>query len=321
MLQTSARLLELLALLQRRRGWSGRELAEELGVDVRTLRRDVDRLRSLGYPVDASRGVGGGYALAPGASLPPLLLDDDEAAAIAVGLRTAAESSVSGIEEAALRALVKLEQVLPERLRRQVTALGSITATVPQPGPPVDLDTLSLVATCCRERLLLSFGYSSRSGAGSERIVEPHSLLHVGRRWYLVAWDRDRLDWRSFRLDRVSDAYGSAKTFVPRTLPAESPAEFVRAGIQSMPSRHQASVVLAVGAARAETLIGASWGEIEPIDENSCRFRTGDDEIAWLAVRLLTLDVEFEVEGPPELTERLKLLSGRIAAAVSSESG
>ena len=202
---TSSRLLTLLSLLQGRRDWPGAELADRLEVSGRTVRRDVDRLRELGYPVESLTGPAGGYRLAAGTALPPLLLDDDEAIAIAVGLRTAARTSVTGIEETSVRALVKLEQVLPSHLRRRVQALQSATMTLERGGgPTADPQVLTQIAAACRDRERLRFGYEGRDGARTRREVEPHSLVNVGRRWYLVAWDCGRRDWRTFRIDRLT---------------------------------------------------------------------------------------------------------------------
>src|SRR3954463_8814386 len=203
MLETSSRLLELLSLLQARREWSGPELADRLDVGVRTVRRDMERLRRLGYPVSATPGVAGGYRLGPGASLPPLLLDEEEAVAVAVGLRTAASVGVAGIEETAVRALGKLEQVLPKRLRRRVNALGAATVPYPGTGPAVDPEALATIATACRDSERLRFAYKRHDGTSSRRLVEPHRLVHTGRRWYLVAYDTDRADWRTFPGGRV----------------------------------------------------------------------------------------------------------------------
>ena len=225
---TSSRLLSLLSLLQGRRDWAGGELADRLEVSGRTIRRDVDRLRELGYPVDAVTGPSGGYRLRAGAAMPPLLLDDDEAIAIAVGLRTAAGASVAGIEETAVRALVKLEQVLPSHLRRRVRALQSSTMTLPVGGgPQVDPQHLTLIATACRDRERLRFGYTARDSSESRREVEPHSLVNAGRRWYLVAWDCGRQYWRSFRLDRLARPAATGVRFEPRELPARDAAASV----------------------------------------------------------------------------------------------
>src|SRR5689334_19029463 len=199
MANTSARMLRLLSLLQTHRYWPGPELAERLEVSVRTLRRDVDRLRDLGYPVAAHRGVDGGYQLAPGAALPPLVVDDEEAVALAIGLRAAAQGAVAGIEESSVRALTKVVQVMPPRLRRRVDALR--LATVPAvwaTGPTVDSEVLTTVAQACRDEERLTFAYTARQGERTSRHVEPHRLVSLGRRWYLVAYDLARHDWRSF---------------------------------------------------------------------------------------------------------------------------
>ena len=216
MTETSSRLLTLLSLLQGRRDWPGAELAERLEVSRRTVRRDVERLRGLGYPVESLPGPAGGYRLRAGTAMPPLLLDDDEAIAIAVGLRTAARASVTGIEETAVQALVKLEQVLPAHLRRRVSALQSATMTLPPGGPTVDPQSLTVIATACRDSERVRFAYRGRDGVGSRRDVEPHSLVNLGRRWYLLAWDRDRRDWRTFRVDRLTGPASTGVRFAPR---------------------------------------------------------------------------------------------------------
>src|ERR671923_756324 len=216
--RTSSRLLELLSLLQARRDWQGAELADRLEVSRRTIRRDVERLRDLGYPVESLSGPGGGYRLRAGTAMPPLLLDDDEAIAIAVGLGTAARASVTGIEETAVRALVKLEQVLPAHLRRRVRALGSATITPPAAGPTVDAQHLTVIAAACRDSECLRFAYRSRDGTDSRREVEPHALVNLGSRWYLLAWDCQRKDWRSFRVDRLPRPAAARGCLAPPTL-------------------------------------------------------------------------------------------------------
>src|SRR5215468_5749202 len=216
MLETSARLLRLLSLLQGRRDWTSAELATRLGVTTRTIRNDVGRLRGLGYPVDARAGVAGGYRLGTGGTLPPLLLDDEEAVAVAIGLRTAAGGSVAGIEETSVRALAKLQQMLPARLRRRVSALGSYALPVPSPGPRVDPDVLTVIAAACRDHELLRFDYTAHSGAVSRRSVEPYRLVNDRRRWYLVAWDTDREGWRTFRADRIQLRTRPARALCPR---------------------------------------------------------------------------------------------------------
>ncbi len=231
--ETSSRLLTLLSLLQARRDWPGAELASRLEVSGRTIRRDVERLRDLGYPVESLTGPAGGYTLRAGTAMPPLLLDDDEAIAIAVGLRTAAKASVTGIEEAAVRALVKLEQVLPSRLRRRVAALGQATITMPGGGPTVDPQDLTTLAACCRDLECLRFAYTGRDGAESRREVEPHSVVNLGRRWYLVAWDRKREDWRTFRVDRLERPASMGVRFTARKLPAKDAAAYVTESIRA----------------------------------------------------------------------------------------
>ena len=203
MWDTPGRLLRLLSLLQLRRDWPGPELAARLEVDVRTVRRDIDRLRALGYPVSSTSGAAGGYRLEPGTDLPPLLLDDDEAVAVAVCLRTAAGGTVAGIEEAALRALAKLDRLLPTRLRGRAGALSAATVAMTGQRPVIDADDLAAIAAACRDHEVLRFDYRTNDGATSRRTVEPLRLVHTGRLWYLVAWDRDRGDWRTFRVDRI----------------------------------------------------------------------------------------------------------------------
>lgn len=233
----------------------------------------------------------------------------------AVGLRTAAGTSVSGIEQASLRALVKLEQVLPTRLRRRVSALGAATTTVAAPGPQVDAEALTVIAGACREGECLRFRYRSRDGAATRRRTEPHSLVNLGRRWYLVAWDCDRQDWRSFRVDRLADPQPTGTRFTSRTLPADDPAAYVSEGLSSMPSRYEARVTLHAGAETVRERFPSRWGTIEPIDDESCEFRTGDDDLRWLALRLLMLDVDFDVHAPPELIEQIGALQRRLAGA------
>ena len=315
MTTTSSRLLELLALLQARRDWSGSELADRLEVSRRTIRRDVDRLRDLGYPVESAAGPAGGYRLRAGAAMPPLLLDDDEAIAIAVGLRTAARASVTGIEETAVRALVKLEQVLPAHLRRRVRALGSATIAPSAGGPTVDPQHLTVIATACRDTECLRFAYRSREGVDSRRNVEPHSLVNLGRRWYLVAWDRGREDWRNFRVDRLARPAPSGVRFTPRTLPAADAAAYVAQSITAAPNRYEARVTLHVAADQIAGHIPPYWGTIEARDAQSCEFRTGDDDLGWLALRIGMLGVDFDVHEPPELAEHLRALAGRLRRA------
>jgi predicted DNA-binding transcriptional regulator YafY len=314
---TSSRLLTLLSLLQGRRDWPGAELADRLGVSGRTIRRDVDRLRELGYPVDAMTGPAGGYRLQAGTAMPPLLLDDEEAIAIAVGLRTAAGASVAGIEEAAVRALVKLEQVLPSHLRRRVQALQRSTMTLTAAsGPQVDPQHLTVIAATCRDRERLRFAYRARDDSDSRRQVEPHSLVNAWRRWYLVAWDCGRAGWRTFRVDRMLRPAATGVPFEPRELPASDAAAYVSQTLASAPARYDARVTVH-GPARELSTRRWLGGTVEPIDDERCVYRTSDDNLDWLAVRVAMIGYEIEVHEPPELVERLRELGGRITRAIA----
>jgi predicted DNA-binding transcriptional regulator YafY len=318
MTQTSGRLLKLLSLLQTRRDWPGGELALRLGVSGRTIRRDVERLRELGYPVDAVTGPAGGYSLHAGTAMPPLLLDDDEAVAIAVGLRTAAGASVTGIEETSIRALVKLEQVLPSHLRRRVNALSSVLATLPASGPMVDPEALTAIAGACRDSERLRFAYRTRDGQDSRRHVEPHSLVNLGRRWYLVAWDCEREGWRTFRVDRLERAAPAGARFTPRTLPGKDPAAFVAANLRTAPSRYEARVTVHAPAAELQRR-RYLWGTVEARGEDACEYRTSDDSLDWLAMRIGMLGFAFEVHEPPELVERVGQLADRFGRAAGRD--
>ncbi|TDQ45531.1 helix-turn-helix transcriptional regulator [Actinorugispora endophytica] len=316
MLETSARLLRLLGLLQTHRDWSGAELADRLGVSPRTVRRDVDKLRLLGYPIDAFSGVGGGYRLAAGASLPPLLLDDEEAVAVAVGLRTAAGGAVTGIAETSVRALAKLDQVLPSRLRRQVAALGSALVTIPVPGPTVAPSTLTAIASAVRDHVRLRFDYVARDGAESVRDAEPYRLVHDGRRWYLFAWDTGREDWRRFRVDRLSPRVPTGPRFVPRRLPAEDPADYLSAGAAWGRYRHRAVLTMYGPARDVVEEVPPSLGVVEPVDDDTCVLYIGSDSLDHLAVWVAAFGFEFEVREPPELVEHLRTLTARMQRAV-----
>jgi predicted DNA-binding transcriptional regulator YafY len=317
MLETSARLLRLLSLLQTPRDWTGADLAERLEVDVRTIRRDVDKLRSLGYPVHATPGVAG-YRLGAGANLPPLLLDDEEAIAVAIGLRTAATGTVAGIEESSVRALVKLEQVLPSRLRHRVSLLHSVTVTVPATGPTVAPDTLTAVAAACRDHHRLRFDYRSHDGTTSVRTTEPHRLVHTGRRWYLIAFDIERDDWRTYRIDRLAPRIPTGPRFAPREAPDVDLAAYVSHGVSAAAYRYQARVTLHVPAQAAAEQIAPTLGTIEAVDQHSCLLHTGSNSLDELAVYLGLFDLPFTVHEPPELITRIRALATRLTDAVSA---
>ena len=315
MSDAASRLLDLLSLLQGRRDWPGGELAERLEVSPRTVRRDVGRLRALGYPVESLTGPAGGYRLRAGTAMPPLLLDEEEAIAIAVGLRTAARASVTGIEETSIRALVKLEQVLPAHLRRRVAALGSATIAVPQTGPSVDPQHLTTIAAACRDSECLRFDYRSREGALTRREVEPLSLVNLGRRWYLVAWDRAREDWRTFRIDRLTRPAATGKRFTVRPLPAKDAAAYVEQSITGARSRYEARVTVHAPAAQIQARLPWLAGSLERIDAERCEYRTSDDNLEWLAVRVAMLGADIEVHEPPELIAQLEVLGERLRRA------
>jgi predicted DNA-binding transcriptional regulator YafY len=317
MLDTSARLLRLLALLQTRRDWSGPDLAERLGVTTRTIRNDVERLRRLGYPVHATPGVAGGYRLGAGAAMPPLLLDDEEAIAVAVGLRTAATGSVTGIEETSLRALRKLEQVLPARLRQRVTSLQTTLLAVSSSGPTVASDVLTALAAACHAQERLRFDYRDYRGASSMRVVEPYRLVWFGRRWYLVAWDLRREEWRTFRADRVQPHAATGMRFTPRALPDGDAVRYVTRNVGSATWAFQARVKVRAPADVLVARLPFAIGVVEPIDERTCWFTCGSDTPHMLAAYLGMLDFDFEVGEPPELVEELRRLSERYARAVS----
>jgi predicted DNA-binding transcriptional regulator YafY len=308
-LETSARLLQLLSLLQARPSWTGPELAERLEVTARTVRKDVERLRRLGYPVDATPGAGGGYRLGSGARLPPLLLDDDEAVAIAVGLRTVAGRGVSGTEETSVRALVKLEQVLPARLRRRVNALQAYTVPFAGWGPTVDPTVLTAVAGACRDLVRLRFAYRGRDASTSRRLVEPHRLVHTGRRWYLAAWDCDREDWRSFRVDRIEAGISTDRRFEPREPPYGDAAKYVARSISSQRDRYQATVILHAPLDDVAHRVPHAVGTLEAIDDQRCLLRTGADWLGGLAVYVADIGVDFTVVEPPEFAARVRELA------------
>ncbi|WP_226351837.1 YafY family protein [Pseudonocardia sp. ICBG601] len=315
MMGTSARLLRLLGLLQVPRDWTGPALAERLEVDVRTVRRDVDKLRTLGYPVHSTPGVTGGYRLGAGAALPPLLLDDDEAVAVAVGLRTAAGGSVSGIEETSVRALAKLEQVLPNRLRRRVAALGTATSTLAARGPTVDADVLSALAAACRDHEVLRFDYVAGDGTETRRIAEPEGLVHTGRRWYLVAWDTGRDDRRTFRVDRMRPKLPAGPRFTPRPEPEGGIAAFAQRGISSGAYPHRARIVFHAPAERIAEHVTPASGIVTDLGGDRCELAAGAWTLESLAVWLCFFGVDFEVVEPVELVEHLDAVAARLGRA------
>jgi predicted DNA-binding transcriptional regulator YafY len=310
---SAARLLALLSLLQSRPHWSAGELSDELSVTTRQVRRDIRRLRDLGYPVVATAGRAGGYELGAGGRLPPLLLTDDESVAVAVGLRAAASGGVSGYEDAAIAAMTKLEQVLPARLRERVLALNAATVLVRSGAVPnVDPEVLLTVAQGCRRPERIRFAYRDGSGNQTERRVEPYGLVSAERRWYVVARDLDRDDWRTFRLDRMSDLALTGHRFV-RTEDPDAAAMVVE-GLALTPYQWQAEVLIRASLGEAEAEVPRTIGSLETTDEGTL-LRFGANDLDWLARYLAGLPFEVEVRSPPELRAALRALGRRLQRA------
>ncbi|MCG5452705.1 helix-turn-helix transcriptional regulator [Micromonospora hortensis] len=319
MRDTPARLLRLLSLLQTPREWPGSELAERLAVTPRTVRRDIDRLRELGYPVQASLGTLGGYRLVAGKAMPPLLLDDEEAVAIAVGLHTAARQPVAGIAEASVRALTKLQQVLPPRLRRHVGTLAAATVSSTAAAVSlVDPTQLIVLAAAASAHERVRFDYRDGDGGVSRRLVEPHRLVVVGRRWYVVSYDNEREDWRTFRVDRIEHATTTGVRVAPRELPTDDASAFVTDQLHSLAPVFRAVATLAMPAEQATARLGDHAGALTPLDDASCRWHSPEDTVDWLAFRLTLLGCDFTVHEPVELVDHLRRLGDRVARAVAA---
>lgn len=301
-MSTSTRFLRLLSLLQTHRYWSGDELAERLDVSLRTVRRDIDRLRDLGYPVQADRGVGGGYQLASGTALPPLVLDDEEAVALVVSLQSTVHAGSSMLAEAALRAMGKVVPVLPNRLRKRAQALTASTVPLNSQSPapdPVDPAVLVAFAQACRDHERIAFDYQDAKGAKSSRRVEPAQLVNVGNRYYLVAFDLGRDDWRSFRVDRAQNPSPRALRFTPRVVPGGNAASFVRAGLRGS-GQQDVSARIHASTKELEPLIGR-WFQIEEIDDNSSLVRTENMNLNWAAFGLAMSRAKVSEVQPAEL--------------------
>jgi predicted DNA-binding transcriptional regulator YafY len=315
MLPTSTRLLRLLSLLQSRRHWSGRALSERLEIDQRTVRRDVDRLRELGYPVQAFSGHGGGYQLGAGSSVPPVLLSDDEAVAVAVALRAAA-GSVAKMEETSIGLLAKLDQVLPARLRKRASALHSVTITLPGSDSAPAVDVLTRIAACCRDSLRLKLSYKDRAGKATARNLEPLRLAHTGRRWYLVAWDLDREDWRTFRVDRVQQVSSIGLPFVPRKFPGDIVA-YVSRSIMHTAYTHRMKLRIKGTLELLTKQVPAWCGQLETLDEEHCSLSLGADSMDMLVTMLVMTGVEFEVIESRELLPELRKVAERLTRALT----
>jgi predicted DNA-binding transcriptional regulator YafY len=315
---TTSRALRLLSLLQSRRVWPGSELMSRLEVSERTLRRDIDRLRELGYEVSSITGPAGGYQLEAGSDIPPLLFDDDEAMAIAVGLLTAAGGTIEGLEETSVRALTKLEHVLPSRIRRRINTLQSAVVPLVRSWVTVDSEVLTTIAQACRDQERLRFEYQRRDGERAERHVEPHQLVSIHQRWYLLAYDRDREDWRTFRLDRVHSPWGTRLRFEPRSIPGGDAAEYVERSLRSMPMRYQVVATVGAAASEVESKFRHGEAEVDPIDENRCTVKLQGDALEWLAFTLIWLGSDFTIHEPVELIDYVGDLSHRLADSISA---
>ena len=305
-----SRLLSLLTLLQSRRLWSAADLVDRLGVTSRTLRRDIDRLRELGYPVHSVPGRGGGYRLGRGGRMPPLVLDDEEAVAVAIGLRTSAGGTVEGIGDASLRALVKLDQLLPARLRDRVSALRDATAPLPSATEPVDPAALVTIARACDATQVLAFGYRDRYARVSERRTEPHRLVPTGRRWYLVARDRADGGWRTFRVDRLTDPVLTGEHFSPRDPP--DAADFVSRAVGSAPYAFHARVLVLAPAPAVREKVPPTVGTVTEVADDRAELVTGADSLDAIAIHLTMLGEEFQVLEPPELVDAVRRLAERL---------
>ncbi|WP_154796317.1 helix-turn-helix transcriptional regulator [Occultella kanbiaonis] len=301
-MSTSTRALDLLGLLQSRRHWPGTELARRLNVSQRTLRRDVNGLQQLGYPIITTRGTGGGYQLSAGASLPPLVLSEDEAAATVLGLKEIATGAHPSSAEAAVSAMAKIVQVLPPRIRGRIDSLRAVAVPAGGPGNRAaigDITALTTLALACRDADTVEFAYSSRAGEPSRRTAQPHRIVNVENRIYLVAWDLDRADWRTFRVDRITEPHRTGNRFAPRRLPDDDPVAFVRAQLGVLPSRHRVHATVQAPAER----IGAEivhHGTVEPLDETSCEVHIAAESLDWAAFCLVAIGAPFVVHGPPE---------------------
>ena len=311
------RMLQLLGLLQSRREWSGAELAQRLEVTDRTVRRDVERLRDLGYPVDGTTGTAGGYRLVSGRNLPPLLLDDDEAVAVAVGLLAATGTGVAGMAETSLRALAKLQHVLPARLRTRVASVGDAAVAGPQrAAAQVDPGVLALLAAACRDHELLAFDYRRRDGTRSRRRAEPYRLVTTYGFWHLLAFDPERADWRIFRVDRLIDPFPTRARFAPRELPFD-PVEHVAAAVTRAPYRYTGRARVAASAATVLARLPAPLpGRVQALDEHTCTVTVGADRLDLVLADLVALGADFTfLDATDELRDAVRETGRRLRAA------
>jgi len=314
-MSTSTRAFELLGLLQTRRHWPGVELARRLGVSQRTLRRDVDSLQELGYPITTTRGTGGGYQLSPGASLPPLVLSEDEAAAVVMGLKEIASGIHPTSGDAAVSAMAKIVQVLPVRIRRRIDSLRNVSTPRAERRREsiTDVAALTTVALACRDCEALRFTYRARDGQVSERTVHPHRTVNVDYRLYLIAWDLDRADWRIFRVDRIDNPIRIGKKFAPRQLPGSDPVEYVHSQIRSMPARYPIRATVQAPAERVKQEV-AQYGTVRPINDASCEVYIPADSLDWATFCLGAIEAPLVVHGPPEAVDYMRRWGQRLIA-------
>lgn len=315
---TATRVLRLLSLLQARREWSGAELSERLEVDVRTIRRDANRLRELGYVIESAAGPGGGYRLAAGTTTPPLLLDDNEAITVALALGAAA-STLGNLSDSALSVLAKLDQLLPARLRRKWSAVTNVTMSLAGSTVPVDVKQLASLATACRDERRVKFKYGDARQRVTVRDVEPARLAHTGRVWYLIAWDVQREAWRTFRLDRIdtSTPIVFGPKFTPRA-PQESFDILLARAIHAAPHRYVAKLRLAMAVNEAKRHVPAAYGLLEAESDATSILTIGGHTYEGIAISLLHFGLDFELMEPPGLAETLRILGQRLLCSTAA---
>ncbi|MEU4595925.1 transcriptional regulator [Nocardia sp. NPDC023988] len=321
-MSTSTRALALLGLLQSRRHWSGAELARRLGVGERTIRRDVLGLQELGYPILTTRGTGGGYQLSSGAALPPLVLSEEEAAATVLGLKEIATGIHPASAEAAISAMAKIVQVLPARIRRRIDSLRTVVTPAGegyQRAAIDDVTALTTLALACRDADTVSFTYHDGERVVSDRTVQPHRIVNVENRLYLVAWDLDRTDWRTFRVDRIARTDRTGARFAPRGLPGDDPVEYVRNQLGSMPARYRVYATVEAPAEQIRAEI-AHYGTVEALDARICDVHIAAESLDWAAFCLASIGAPFVVHGPPEAIELIAGWGSRLLAATENNS-
>ncbi|MBF6355015.1 YafY family transcriptional regulator [Nocardia higoensis] len=316
-MSTSTRTLALLGLLQSRRHWTGADLARRLDVSERTVRRDVLGLQQIGYPIVTTRGTGGGYQLSAGACLPPLVLGEEEAAATVLGLKEIATGAHPASAEAAMSAMAKIVQVLPVRIRRRIDSLRTVATPTGDKYNRAGIDdvtALTTLALACRDADTVSFSYRGSDAATTRRTAQPHQIVNIESRLYLVAWDLDRTDWRTFRIDRITQPRHTGARFAPRRLPGGDPVDYVRDRIGSMPSKYRVHATIQASAERVRAEI-VHYGTVSAIDPGSCEVHIAAESLDWAAFCLVSIGAPFIVHGPPEAADLMKDWGYRLLAA------